>query len=229
MAYLGGKGNCFRHIVNAMPGHEIYIETHLGGGAVLRAKRPASRQIGIDIDPGVIERWRAESPACELVCADALDFVGNFPFSGTELVYADPPYPEDVRSSPNRYRHEYTLDDHARLLDVLIELPCPVIVSGGPSSLYQQRLAKWRTKSFKAGARRGPRIETIWMNFPPPAQLHDTRYIGDDFREREKRKRRLSTLTRRIEKLHDLDQVALAQWFAERYPGEHSCAEASPL
>ncbi len=38
-----------------MPPHEIYIEAHLGGGAVMRHKYPAKRNIGIEIDSEVIE------------------------------------------------------------------------------------------------------------------------------------------------------------------------------
>ena len=41
---------------------------------------------------------------------------------------------------------------------------------------------------------RGGRLATewVWMNYPEPIALHDYRYLGEDFREREpiKRKKR---------------------------------------
>ena len=59
--YPGGKGTSFRHLINLMPKHDTYIETHLGGGAVMRNKKPAKRNIGIDIDSSVIQKWSEES------------------------------------------------------------------------------------------------------------------------------------------------------------------------
>src|SRR3954470_21500968 len=56
--YPGGKGLSFRHIINLMPPHGRYIETHLGGGAVMRHKRPARENIGIDLDDRVVDLWR---------------------------------------------------------------------------------------------------------------------------------------------------------------------------
>jgi hypothetical protein len=54
MPYPGGKGNCYQHIINQMPPHDTYIETHLGGGSVMAKKRPARLNIGIEIDPDVL-------------------------------------------------------------------------------------------------------------------------------------------------------------------------------
>jgi hypothetical protein len=40
-----------------MPPHDTYIETHLGGGAVMRNKPPARNNIAIDIDPEPLESF----------------------------------------------------------------------------------------------------------------------------------------------------------------------------
>ncbi len=124
-----------------MPPHGTYIETHLGGGAVLRHKRPARRTIGIDLDPAVIEAWRQDNhDGIELVCGDALAFLQGFPFTGAEMVYADPPYlMETCRSGP-LYRYETTTEQHRELLDCLQILPCKVMISGYWSALYEKAL-----------------------------------------------------------------------------------------
>jgi site-specific DNA-adenine methylase len=57
MRYPGGKGRCYQHLISLMPPHRTYIETHLGGGAVLRHKRPAETNIGLEKDEAVVERW----------------------------------------------------------------------------------------------------------------------------------------------------------------------------
>jgi hypothetical protein len=58
--YPGGKGGAgvYQTLINLIPPHEVYIETHLGGGAIMRYKKPAKYNIGIDIDPDVIELWK---------------------------------------------------------------------------------------------------------------------------------------------------------------------------
>ncbi|EQD49465.1 phage DNA methylase, partial [mine drainage metagenome] len=49
-AYFGSKatsGLC-QPIIALMPPHDTYIESHLGGGAIMKRKPPALRNIGID-------------------------------------------------------------------------------------------------------------------------------------------------------------------------------------
>jgi len=57
MNYPEGKGGVFHKLINLMPPHEVYIETHLVGGAIMRNKGHTRRDIGIEIDPQVIEMW----------------------------------------------------------------------------------------------------------------------------------------------------------------------------
>ena len=88
MRYPGGKGKCYQHIINVFPPHSIYIETHLGGGAVLRHKKPAATSIGVDRDAAVIQSWERLFPLlASYVEADAVDFLTSQHLGGDELVY----------------------------------------------------------------------------------------------------------------------------------------------
>ena len=78
----------------------------------------------------------------ELTLAD--HDVAGYAFEGTELVYSDPPYLKGTRTSRRRYRYDYEEADHVEWLELLKALPCPVMVSGYPSALYDERLARWR-------------------------------------------------------------------------------------
>ena len=218
MSYLGGKGNCYSRVLGAMPTHCVYIETHLGGGAVMRAKRPAERQIGIDADEKVIKAWRRRGAACELVHGDAADFLSRFPFTGEELVYADPPYPMAARNERNRYRHDYDERDHAILLEVLVGLNCKVLVSGQLTPLYCERLAHWRRIEFKSGGRRGGRTETLWANFPESDSLHEPAKAGATFRDRERVKRRLATMRQKVERMNGAERSLFVEWLTCTYP-----------
>ena len=218
--YPGGKGTSFRHLINLMPKHDTYIETHLGGGAVMRNKKPAKRNIGIDLDSSVIQKWSEESHTdlnIELLCIDAACFLQTYSFSGNELVYCDPPYLAETRRGSKIYRYEYTIAEHQQLLQLINTLPCKVMISGYDHPLYRDMLAAWHSYSFSAVTRQGKAVETVWFNYPPPGQLHDGRYWGKDFREREKIRRRTDNLKRKISSLSQQERTSIINWMHEQY------------
>lgn len=219
MRYPGGKGKCYQRLINLMPVHHTYIETHLGAGAVLRHKKPAIRNIGIDIDPGVHSLWKAEGATsfCEMVQADASAYLKSYLFDGSELVYADPPYLAETRRRSKVYRYDYDRAAHECLLDVLRQLPCMVMISGYESALYANVLKGWRSTRFAAKTHTGIREECVWMNFPVPTELHDSQYLGDTYRERQTIARRQARLRERINSLSPIERSDLARWMSETY------------
>src|SRR5580765_4728314 len=118
MRYPGGKGKVYHHIINVLPPHTTYIETHLGGGAVLRHKAPARTNIGIDRDPAVIAAWLRQFPLlADFIQGDAIDFLRSRQFVGDEVIYCDPPYLPSTRRRTRIYNCEYSEGDHIQLLD----------------------------------------------------------------------------------------------------------------
>lgn len=180
MSYLGSKAasGVYQKIIAEMPPHDTYIETHLGGGAVMLRKPPARSNWGIDVDMWTVEAFCQGNPdfvdaldnRLFIEVADALTFLKNYDFSvaGRVLVYSDPPYLESTRTSSARYRHEYTNEDHIALIECLNGLPdnVSVILSGYPSDLYDRLLTGWRAREFQAMTRGGVRTEKLWMNYP---------------------------------------------------------------
>ena len=211
--YPGGKGEngIFQRLINLIPPHEIYIETHLGGGAVMRNKRPARDNIGIEIDPEVIKLWRATNQInFELVQGDAVTFLKNYQFTGKELVYCDPPYLRETRKKQYPlYKYEYSNEQHIELLETIKAFPCMVMISGYHSRLYAEMLQGWCTYSFQAGCHHGVATEYVWMNYPAPIELHDYRYLGDTFRERERLKLIKRNWIRRLKSMPVLEREAL--------------------
>lgn len=212
MNYPGGKGGVYQRLINLMPPHEVYIETHLGGGAIIRNKKPAKRNIGIEIDPNTIEMWTRTSNKVdlELVHGDAVRYLESHHFTGKELVYCDPPYLRNVRKKHYPiFKYEYTMEQHEKLLEVINSLPCMVMISGYESSLYEKSLEGWHIHSFQAATHHGMATERIWMNYPPPVELHDYRYLGDNFRERERTTNRTKRWVARLKKMPVLERKAL--------------------
>lgn len=211
MDYPGGKGQLFKKIINLMPPHEVYIETHLGGGAVIFNKRPAKHNIGIELDRKVIDVWtNRDQVDVELIHGDAVNYLRAYPFKGKELVYCDPPYLRETRKNRARlYKYEYTLKQHIELLEVIKRLPCMVIISGYESSLYMDYLKDWHTRSFKASCQHGVAIEWLWMNYSTPVELHDYSHLGNNFRERERIKKKLKGWVSRVKSMPVLERQAL--------------------
>ena len=212
MKYPGGKGQIFQRLINLMPPHDVYIETHLGGGAVIRHKLPAQKNIGVEIDPEVIAMWKTmvNHQNIELINDDAINFLKHYQFSGKELVYCDPPYHRCTRKKSGRmYKYEYTHQQHIKLLKIIKCLPCKVLISGYESRLYKESLRDWHTYCFKSSTNHGMGIEWIWMNYPTPTELHDYRYLGDNFRQREKIKNKSKRWVMRLKSMPVLERQAL--------------------
>ncbi|MCM0754811.1 DNA adenine methylase [Desulfovibrio aminophilus] len=220
MGYAGGKGRIYQRLLNMMPPHTTYVETHLGGGAVMRNKRPAVRQIGIEIDPVVFKRWsEAKKTPCELICGDAVAWLEQSDLELSALIYADPPYVRATRRRCRVYRYDYTDVDHIRLLECLKRQKCMVMVSGYRNDIYDEMLNGWQRASFMAMTHAGMREEFVWFNFNPPQQLHDARHLGDGYRQREIIKRRMARLRRRVSDLSRIEQFYLLEWLRAELGG----------
>jgi hypothetical protein len=140
MRYPGGKGGAgvYQTIINNIPPHDTYIETHLGGGNILERKRPAARSVGIDVDPEVIEVWQQlDVPGLELHHGDAVAWLESHQFTGSEFVYADPPYVMDSRRGGKLYCHEY---DDKGAVSVKVRGEAPIVYLTG-QTFYQPKSA----------------------------------------------------------------------------------------
>ena len=51
--------------------------------------------------------------------------------------------------------------------------------------------------------------ECLWSNFPEPTELHDYRYLGEGFRERERIKRKTTRWTARLARMPLLERRCL--------------------
>ncbi len=189
-SYFGSKatsGLC-QPIIAMMPPHDTYIETHLGGGAIMKRKPPALNNIGIDIDPRPLSKFACSYPL-HLVNGCAHQFLGSCHWAGTELVYSDPPYLAHTRTSQRKYRFDYQERDHIELLKLLKSLPCQVILSGYASSLYDELLPGWQSIELQVMNQGGVRTEKLWFNFVVD-RVHWASFAGKNFTDRLRIKRK---------------------------------------
>lgn len=100
----------------------------------------------------------------EIESLPALALVERYKTADT-LIYADPPYVLSTRRHRKLYAHEMTDADHATLLDALDAHPGPVVLSGYPCPLYDDRLTGWHRVTKQVQAEKGrTRIEALWLN-----------------------------------------------------------------
>jgi len=135
------------------------------------------------------------------------------------FVYLDPPYIIASRRSRRAiYEHELTEAQHAELLATALQLPCHVMVSHYPHRMYERALGSWRTFTYQAQTRGGrTATEQVWCNYPEPAELHDTRYVGADKRQRERVRKRVRNWTRGLERMGQVERQAILDAIADKW------------
>ena len=219
-SYFGGKSGSgtYQKIINQIPPHDTFISGFLGKCGILRNKRPAKFNFGVDIDPKVIEFWECDD-RLKLVNESFMETIEIFrQVACITFIYLDPPYPLSARRSRKKvYNYEMTDEEHIDLLKYIKKMRCMIAISTYPNSLYQTMLRDWRSISFDSQTRQGKATELLYMNYPEPKELHDYRYIGDDFRERELIKKRNRSLRRKIKNLDQLERNKLFNQLREEY------------
>lgn len=196
------------------------LKRRLGGGAIMLRKPPARHNIGIDKDEEALTNFMeregyGQIPNLQLVNRDAVDVLEQFflypPAAGNRvLLYVDPPYLHETRTGNARYRCEYQVADHVRLLTCLKSLPpeIRIILSGYPSQLYEELLPGWRSKEFQAMTRGGVRTEKIWMNYPE-GRAYSHAFAGKDYNDRHRIKRKVERWRAKYAALPPAERLAI--------------------
>jgi hypothetical protein len=222
-SYFGGKGQdgVYHAIINQIPLHDVYIEPFLGGGSIMKRKRPAKVNIGVEINgsaagdfdgpPGTIVK-----NTCGIHFLSTID-KNTYPASSV-FVYCDPPYPHSTRGK-TRYQNEFSEDDHFSLLKTLVASPFQIAISTYPNEMYSGFLHNWRKVEYKATTRSGRQVvENLFMNYPKPVILHDDRYIGKDAGNRQDIKRRIERTKKRLLSWDGYERVKLLEQVLKSIP-----------
>ena len=98
---------------------------------------------------------------------DAIKLIPQFDYPDT-LFFADPPYMPETRKGAS-YGCEMTPEQHAALLDALIQAQGNAMVCGYDNQLYREKLAGWKLLTRKGQAMMSGhkgRIECLWIKMP---------------------------------------------------------------
>lgn len=203
-------------IIDQLPVHVYYAEPFAGKAGVYRRKIPALRTWLIDEDEEIVAWLNANSLPGTTVshgdgirfCQIAADLVADDQF----LLYCDPPYLPSTRVKKKLYKHEMTCDDHKALLDALIRCRFPVYISGYQSELYLDVLSQWKYLTRDVITRGGVmRTEYLWRNVDRPSSSVAMKYsqLGDNFRERQRVKRKAERWSRKMAEMPHDERMAV--------------------
>lgn len=205
-----------------MPAHLCYLEGFGGTGAIMRRKRPAERNIIIERDDRAAAQLRAsmiDRPDVEVIEGDIFDYAGSLLAWPAVVAYFDPPYVMDTRRSQREiYRHEFADVDHRRLHAIATAptVRARILISGYAGSLYEVLYSNWRREQFTVMTRGGPAIESVWCNFPPPADLHDARFVGRNYTDRQRIKRKAKRWADRLMAMPAAERAAVLEHVQKR-------------
>lgn len=238
--YQGGKNGAgvYQTIINAIPWHWRYVEAFAGSAAIFRNKLPANGgSILIERDPVQAHRLQQANmrngykdhlakcrghdlpPTVTVTAGDALELLPTLKLEAQDFVYLDPPYHPDARRDLNLYAFELTAADHdhlvTSLLPALSDRQVRWGLSGYRTASYDAAAAKhgWHRTDYQAMTRRGVVTESLWTNFDPAmVDLHDHRYLGNDYRERERVQRKVKRWVNKLKVLprHERNAIMAA-------------------
>lgn len=223
--YFGGKdGNgTYQNIINRIPPHKFFVSLFLGNCAVTRRIAPAKQMLLNDIDKHVVDAWRKlqlPGDVYHLMEMSALDYLKKFKdvdCPGT-FIFLDPPYLPETRKSATVYNYEMTVKDHRDLLLQIVSMTAAnVMICSYPNPVYDEILKGWNTHDYLSTTRKGQALERLYYNYDLTGQLHDYRFLGDDFREREANNRIVRNMLKKIDRLAPDLRNAVLQKIIQKY------------
>jgi len=125
--------------------------------------------------PLIVDRLRV----VQILCRPASDVIARWDSPET-LFYCDPPYLPETRAKGSRdvYAHEMTEQGHIELAALLNRVHGKVVLSGYPSSLYDELYAGWRrieidiANHSAGGKEKQRRCECLWLNYDASGGLN---------------------------------------------------------
>lgn len=212
--YNGGKNGSgvYQAIINQVPPHDVFISGFAGNCGVLsNIRRAPMASIAIDVDAGVIEGWNSIK-GIKALNSDFFKYLDNFcPVSFSDIsyfFYLDPPYLGTSRKS-NQPLYKNEMQDpatHKKLLLQAKKIEYPVCINHYPCELYDTMLKGWRKLEIIGRTRSGMVTDCLYMNYPEPTALHDYRYIGNDYREREMYKKSKKNMLAKFARMTALER-----------------------
>ena len=130
------------------------------------------------------------------------------------FIYLDPPYLKtSIRSRRNLYTYSWEEQQHIDFLEyVCRHREKNIMISHYDCELYNHYLATWKKESIQVMSNGGVATETIYMNYDPnKSMLATTHYLGENFTDRQRIKRRKESYLSKFKKMSLHERQAILQ------------------
>lgn len=228
--YRGNKAvlGLYQFIINRIPECQTFVELFAGSGAITKKLLSTAvtdspdcwrlssgqlvRTILNDSNASVVTLLKKQFPSPTLVtnlsAVQALIHVR--PGTKDIFIYADPPYEFSTRGSNRRiYEHEMTVDDHEEFLTMAATVNCNLMISHYECNLYDTMLTGWNKETFSVSYHGKVKQECIYYNYPKPSKLLTYEYVGSDCWDRQRVKRKIDRLTKKLLALPEIERNAI--------------------
>lgn len=134
----------------------------------------------------LVERTVQRVKMMQILNTDGVHLIKKSACKNT-TVFADPPYPKEIRTAKDVYLHEMTDEQHIEFLETVSKSPADIVISSYENSLYDEYLLSrddWRKvldKEKMLAGHSSKRQETIYMNYDPEDIDHK---IADSIRKK---------------------------------------------
>ena len=213
--YFGGKAahGAYQNIINQIPRCKVFVDAMVGNGGVVRNLKLPNKTILNDIDSFVIDAFVHVGQPQSNIVLENIDYrtlIKKYDSDEDIVFYFDPPYLISSRSSKKKvYRYDWKENDHLDFLRIIKNMCSYVLVSHYPCDLYDNALSGWRKHDFTVQSRGGKKQERIYMNFDEPEILQDFRYVGKDYTDRQRIKRKIERQLEKLRSLEGAERVAI--------------------
>ena len=110
--------------------------------------------------------------------------------SDNTLFYLDPPYVPDTRTFKKGYKYELSIEDHERLVDILLTVKGKVILSGYDNEIYRrlETEGKYKKILIKEAVKSSINVnreertgkEYVWINYDIEDDIKEMSYFCND-------------------------------------------------
>jgi len=220
--YPGRKAaaGAWQKILSNIPRCELFIEAMAGSAYISSLVKESCQTIVNDIDKKVIDKIQTATENIEFFNLDYQAIIQRFDNgSPGRVFYFDPPYLKETRSYQKPiYRFPWEDDtEHNRFLKAATAMKSPAMISHYPCPLYDKALKKWRKITYNSMTRAGIREESLYMNFPQPVLLQFPGHVGDNFTDRQRIKRKVDRLVKRLTNEPEHERAAILSTIIEKF------------
>lgn len=214
--YPGQKkiNGVFQAIINEIPKCTDFYEVFCGSAQLSKIIMSICPDIKIhlnDLDSAVIDKYSFPSAVCtNLHSLELLSVIEKNDYEGS-IMFIDPPYQHCSRIGNEKlYTFEMSDQDHIDFFNYVSSSKIKMIIIHPKNCIYDKLInLGWRYKEIKIRYHNKTSIERIYCNYAVPVELMTYKYIGINFTDRQRIKRKCERFSKKLQLLPVIEREAI--------------------